>query len=553
MGKQAASVMGLLLSIVGLLMVLTVFSETVSGRWNYGFDLEWMEGGMLFHVQRLRDGLPLYVEPGPEFIPYIYPPLYPWVLSLLGEPSYWMGRGLSVISTLGAAAAIAAILRLERVPWLFCVGAVGAFLTCYDESGSFFDLVRGDSLGLFLASWALVAVRRATTASVVVGGLLLLAAYLAKHNYALLGLPMLLWLWTQQDREKALVFCGASLGTALVVTGGLAWSSQGRFLTYLLGVPSVHPFVGDRAWPGAELELVRALPWLSFAAGVALLVLWGRYAAKTRATLVGRIGLLGLLVGALTVADVSPASAVGVPGIVLSVVLALMAIAGALRGAWDHVRESSSASFWLLHGFVFVLLCAVMRGHHGGFINVLMPGFWLTATLSALLLGRVWQLWAHPLLTVGFGVLFLVQAGTGVWDVERYTPTDADREAGARLLETIESYEGEVLMPHSPWYPALVGKKASFPLIALWDVAHKGGPLDPHVSSIREAFSERRWDAVILTTGRRKATSGTIGFGMADHYQRAASKDVFMPGKVFWTRAGWRVRPRQVWEPSSEK
>ncbi|MEE2750251.1 MAG: hypothetical protein VX519_02375 [Myxococcota bacterium] len=553
MFRQLASWIGLLLSLGGLLLVLVVFAETVSGRWSYGFDLEWMEGGMLVHVQRLREGLPLYVEPGPDFIPYIYPPLYPWVLSMLGEPSYWMGRGVSICSTLGAAAAIVAVLRLEKVPWMFCLGAAAGFMSCYDESGSFFDLVRGDSLGLLLASWSLVLVRRATRASVVMGGLLLLAAYLAKHNYALLGLPMLIWLWTQQDRQKAVLFCGVCLGSAVLVTAGLTLASEGRFLTYLLGVPAMHPFVGDRAWPGAQLELVRALPWLSAAAGVALLVMLKRHDSTHWSHRIGTLGVLGLLGGALFVADVSPASAVGVPGIVLSVVFGLMAAAGCLRGAWSAVRGSPTVTFWLLHGLVLGLLCAVMRGHHGGFINVLMPGFWLTATLAALLLARASGNNPHPLLTLGLGVLFVVQAWTGRWDVDRYTPTEADREAGVALLETIESYDGEVLMPHSPWYPTLVGKRPSFPLIALWDVAHDGGPLDPYVASIRQAFAEQRWDAVILTTGRRKATSGTIGFGMAEHYQRAAKKDVFMPGKVFWTRAGWRVRPRQVWEANSEK
>ena len=38
-------------------------------RWNYPFDLEWMEGGMLVHVDRLRSGEGLYVPPSADFIP----------------------------------------------------------------------------------------------------------------------------------------------------------------------------------------------------------------------------------------------------------------------------------------------------------------------------------------------------------------------------------------------------------------------------------------------------------------------------------------------------
>ena len=39
---------------------------------------------------------------------------------------------------------------------------------------------------------------------------------------------------------------------------------------------------------------------------------------------------------------------------------------------------------------------------------------------------------------------------------------------------------------------------------------------------------------------------------MAKSYERVPTKDVSMPGRVFWTRAGWRVRPYRVWEPISE-
>ena len=50
--------------------------RTVSPRLSYPYDLEWMEGGMLLHADRVMQAEPLYVLPSADFIPFIYTPLY---------------------------------------------------------------------------------------------------------------------------------------------------------------------------------------------------------------------------------------------------------------------------------------------------------------------------------------------------------------------------------------------------------------------------------------------------------------------------------------------
>ena len=94
-------------------LVLSHLLYSFWNRWDYAFDLEWMEGGMLVHVDRLRQGQGLYVEPSADFVPYIYPPLYPWVLSVLGEPSYAVGRCVSILGTFAAMAAAVYAVRQE--------------------------------------------------------------------------------------------------------------------------------------------------------------------------------------------------------------------------------------------------------------------------------------------------------------------------------------------------------------------------------------------------------------------------------------------------------
>ena len=90
-------------------VLVTWFLQDFAQRVVYPWDIEWMEGGMLVHVYRLQNDLGLYVRPSADFVPYIYPPLYPWLMSILGEPSYALGRSVSLVGALAAGlAAVAA-------------------------------------------------------------------------------------------------------------------------------------------------------------------------------------------------------------------------------------------------------------------------------------------------------------------------------------------------------------------------------------------------------------------------------------------------------------
>jgi len=112
--------------------------------------------------------------------------------------------------------------------------------------------------------------------------------------------------------------------------------------------------------------------------------------------------------------------------------------------------------------------------------------------------------------------------------------------AGERLIERIAEYPGDVLMPHAPWYPVLAGKKPSLPLIALWDIDHRSGPLRHGVKDFREAVTARRWDAII--TASRK-----MRYGISEHYNFAGGTGV--TGSRLRTKSGWPVNPTRILEP----
>ncbi|MDG1478871.1 MAG: hypothetical protein P8R54_04735 [Myxococcota bacterium] len=467
--------------------------QTFAGRVLYPYDLEWMEGGMLLHGLRVMEGQGLYVEPTASFIPYIYPPLYSWLLGGLGEIfglDYALGRSISMVGTLVAAAGLVAAIAGERLGVLLGIGAAGLFLTGYDESGSFYDLVRADGVLIGLVAWALVAARHGWLRT---SGLLLTGAYLAKHSVAILGLSILYWLWKNTDRAAATRFVAWSVGPALLVTGAVQLSGDGLFLTYLLGVPSRHPFVLGRFIPGAEREIFMTLPLTLGLAGLTA----AAWLARTRFPSLNR-----------------PPRPIG-----------------------------SGLSYWLIQGGMLVLLSAVMRGHHGGYVNVLIPGIWAAALWSALAVGRVRAEW--PLLTVRIATSLLIagQLWVGRWDPAPLTPTAEDVAAGDALIEEIAEVDGEVLAPQFPWYPVMAGKTPYFHLIALWDINHTGGPLEHGVAHIEQAMSDKHWAAIFTANSK-------LEHGFKKNYRRQST---IQSGTAMQPVTGWRVRPRYRYIPRTDR
>ena len=85
---------------------LFLLSVAITARITYPYDLEWMEGGMLHHALRIQNGEGIYVPPSIDFIPYLYTPLYPSLLAMLGGAfglTYTLGRAISVLSLIGIA------------------------------------------------------------------------------------------------------------------------------------------------------------------------------------------------------------------------------------------------------------------------------------------------------------------------------------------------------------------------------------------------------------------------------------------------------------------
>ncbi|NOY28176.1 MAG: hypothetical protein GXP62_20110 [Oligoflexia bacterium] len=477
--------------LVALLALCWWLFQTVVPRLSYPFDLEWMEGGMLVHALRVSQGQALYTLPSADWIPYLYPPLYPWVVGALGTVfgvDYDVGRMVSLVGVAAAALALVVAIRREGGSVLLGMGTAALFLSTYEDSGTFFDLVRADGLLIGLLAWALVAVR---SDRVVAGGLLLVLAWLAKHNAAIFGLPMLVWLWRYRSPALAKRFALASLIPALVVLAWLEIRTGGLFLVYLLAVPLHHDFVLQRFFPGAPQELFGAMPLA-----------------------------LGLLV--------------------LAALAWLLAAWRGRASPSDEPERTQGRIYWSVNIALAVLLCMLMRGHQGGYLNVLVPGHWALALgcgLGAVGLRRVWD---HPVVVLSTALVLGGSAWQGRWEIAPLLPTQADRAAGDVLIARIAAIDGPVFVPHAPWYPVKAGKAPSLPLISLWDIDHPGGALASYAKTVDQALAEHHWAAVILADRK-------FGHGLTKFYR--PNDTIRYTGSALFPKTGWHVRPRYVYLP----
>ncbi|MFT4624790.1 MAG: hypothetical protein ACI8PZ_003453 [Myxococcota bacterium] len=521
-----------------------------AGRLPYAYDLEWMEGGMLAHAWRLQQGLPLYVRPSADFIPYIYPPGYSSVLAALGVGglSPALGRAVSIVGTLTAAALLAVGVARQGSGRVVGLLAAACFLGCYSASGGFYDLVRPDGLYMALVAGAVVAGLERSRGAPVAAGLLLAAAFSVKHNAAIFGFPLLFGILARDGVRGAVQFVLASAVPAGLLTLGLQVRTDGLFLTYLLGVPGSHPTVFDRILPGVPAELMRTLPvpmalgglwivsrtrsiapqlhdaalWLPPAVGAVLAAAIGLQLAAPRGVETDRVSIaIGFaVVGAAIVA-------VGVQAVVL---------VRARHASWRWVFGVGVATTALVSA-------ALMRGHFGGFLNVYIPLHWVACFGLGIAAGRMRHTGgaaavAFTALAFTAQLVFLDQRD----DRSRLVPTEADVAAGDEVVRALaESCEGEVWSPYAVWLPTYAGFAPHGHLIALWDVNHETGPLYADLSELRSDVADG-WFGCIVEGGRTKLKQG-----VQDNYRTI--RRLPLRGNSLTPKTGWRVRPTLLLGP----
>ncbi|MCY1011685.1 hypothetical protein OV079_40215 [Nannocystis pusilla] len=241
-------------------------------RIGFPLELEWMEGGSLHTALRLQQGQSIYPEPSAEFVPFLYTPLYPAVLAVLGwvlPLGYVLGRAVSVAAIGAVAAGLWRLVRFEGKPRAHAAAAVGLFLSGYVFTFRWYDVARADSLFLALLLWGLILLRESAGSlrRVVAAGVLVASAFWAKQTAAVFVLasgvaglivaPRLVWIYAATI--AAIDGGGVLLGQ---------WLTEGRLWTYVFKLHQSHAFNAVRFWRKTWGMFLHAAPFLAVLVGL---------------------------------------------------------------------------------------------------------------------------------------------------------------------------------------------------------------------------------------------------------------------------------------------
>jgi hypothetical protein len=469
----ATRIAWLLLAAPGLYQV-ALLVIAVGGRILYPYDLEWMEGGMLHHALRIQTGHGIYAPPSIDFIPYLYTPLYPALLAVLGEVfgiTYTLGRAISMLSLLGIAiTAMTAIAgrRYEHVSRVASYAgvalALGLFAAFYPFVEGWYDLVRADTLFLFMITAGLAAIPRwAITGEGARGhgriaaaaAIMTLSFFCKQTGIFYVGLGGAIVAIVAWRRALTYVAVAAVLGLGLTAAANAA--THGWFWTYVSKIHRAHDFNMDRFWASFGY------------------ILWHFRAM----TIVIALALVATLVVVIRTRRLPKQAQ---PLLLWSSAFALSTLVGAVGWGTEFAHFNAYMPAFL-HG-------ALAAGAAIPALAACMQILWRDRPHVDIVENAVPALAA---LALGFT---LVHAR---WRPSKYMPTDADVAAGDRLIARLRALDGEVWMPSHPWYLVLAGKQPHVHRMGVKDVtARQQRTPGQIITGLDDALRTHRFSALVL-------------------------------------------------------
>jgi hypothetical protein len=199
------------------------------------------ESWLLDGARRVARGEGLYAPADQLPLMHIaYTPLYYVVVGglgrVVGDSGYTAGRAVSLVATLGGAAALAWSLKCLTTRWSVGLLAVGLFLTQNLTAALWAPLHRADSLALGLT---LVGMALATGGRVSLAGFAFLLALLTKQTYVVAPLAVAIALWP--CRASLVRFVLIVVGGGAVAVGIAQWLTGGWFLWHTVTANSNEP------------------------------------------------------------------------------------------------------------------------------------------------------------------------------------------------------------------------------------------------------------------------------------------------------------------------
>lgn len=465
----------------GLVAVLAIvwFVWTTVQRIGYPYELEWMEGAMVDHALRVRDGLPVYCPPTLEHVAFLYTPL---LFQLGAACTALVGEGPQALRLVSAASALATMavlylwVRRETGQPLQGLLAAGLYAAGHGYLRSWYDLARNDSLlvlFLVLTAWL---VRMGTMRTAILAGLGAMLAFLSKQT-AVMWLPALGVGALFLDWRRGLAFCASAAACTGIATAVAHAATDGWFTFFVFEMPRGHGTQDEywvRYWTDDLLPLLPALVGSLWLCGA----LW-RESRRGEALFLAALGGAGLLTSYLSRLH---------------------------AGGYDNVLV-----FALLSGVVLLAQLPRLGG------RARTAAAWLVALQFALLLVDVRALWqpGRPLVPAAPSQLL---------------PKESHRVATEQLVAWLRAQPGEVLVPFHGHLPKLAGKRPSAHGQALADVmqrfaqdlqsgtgsARSQAALQSMITDCERAFGPGGVDAVLLELPHGPVFESVFGRWLTD-------------------------------------
>ena len=398
-------------------VAVAVYAYVALRRMPFPYDLEWIEGGILQHVERLDRGEALYREPALDFTALLYAPLYYYVAAALGqvfEIGLPLLRAISFAASLGCMALAYLLVRRETASRAAGIAAAGLFAGVYDLSGGWFDLARVDSLFLLLLMAALVVARFAERrrGAVAAALLLVLATYAKQQAAVAVPALFLFFLLGRRDRGMAIAFGATAMAGLAAVYAIADATTDGWFSYYFVELAGQHPWATEyvRLFFTEDLEAV----------------------------------IPALLACALPIA------------------------------LWWRARDRERLAFYVPLGLALAGGAYLSRVHEGGYPNVVLPAYLFVAILAGIALASAGH--RRRALALGVPALLLAQFALLAYDPGKYVPSDADRERSDRAVAALRALDGDVYVPSYPRYAARAGLPAYVHTASALDVLRAEGP-----------------------------------------------------------------------------
>ena len=198
----------LILILVSVFFICLFYFVSFS-RIAYPFELEWMEGGSVDHLERIMNGQPIYTPPSVEFIPYIYTPLY-YISAIPLTKAFGISllplRLVSLISTTLIMLVLFNFIKKESGKSFYGLVAAGLFAASFSIGGAWYDLARVDMLFIlmFLLAFYFLRFYKSKT-GYFVAAIFASLSFLTKQTATLTILPICLYLFIH-DRKRSWYF-----------------------------------------------------------------------------------------------------------------------------------------------------------------------------------------------------------------------------------------------------------------------------------------------------------------------------------------------------------